>query len=80
MALSESFFKPLVAGYQKAPLASLSLLLRLFRHLKGGLLCLGSFFVFRHVRHREGLPWLGSYSIDQLISHLKGHPGWGPAL
>ena len=37
MALSQSFFKPLVAGNQKASLASLSLQLHLFRHLEGSL-------------------------------------------
>ena len=37
MVLSESFFEPLVAGDQKASLASLSLQLRLFRHLEGSL-------------------------------------------
>ena len=35
MALSESFFKPLVAGDQKASLASLSQELCPFRHLEG---------------------------------------------
>ena len=28
----------------------------------------------------RGLPCLGSFSVDQRISHLKGHPGCGPAL
>ena len=37
MALSEPFLKPLVAGDHKASLASLSALLRLFRHLEGSL-------------------------------------------
>ena len=37
MALSESFFKPLVAVDQKASLASLSLQLPAFRHLEGSL-------------------------------------------
>ena len=36
-ALSESFFMPLVAGDQKAFLASLSPSLRPFRHLEGSL-------------------------------------------
>ena len=35
MALSESFFEPLVATDQKASLASLSLEFRPFRHLEG---------------------------------------------
>ena len=38
-----------------------------------GFPCLGSFAVVQHVRP----PWLTSYSIDQCIRHLKGHPGWG---
>ena len=37
MALSESFSEPLVAGDQKASLASLSLQLPAFRHLEGSL-------------------------------------------
>ena len=37
MAVSESFFEHLVAGVQKASSASLSLQLRLFRHLEGSL-------------------------------------------
>ena len=41
--------------------------------------CLGSFSVQR-IRHIEGPPRLASYSVDQCVSHLKGHPGWGPTL
>ena len=37
MALSESFFEPLVAGDQKASLTSLSPELSPFRHLEGSL-------------------------------------------
>ena len=37
MALSVSFFEPLVAGDQKASLASLSPYLHPFRHLEGSL-------------------------------------------
>ena len=29
--------------------------------------------------HREA-PWLGFYSVDWIVSHLKGHPRWGPTL
>ena len=29
--------------------------------------------------HR-GAPWLGSYSVDWHVRHLKGLPGWGPTL
>ena len=54
MALSESFFEPLVTDDQKASLASLSPHLCPFRHI-------------------EGPPWLGSYSVDWHIRHLKGH-------
>ena len=32
------------------------------------------------IRHIEGPSWLGSYSVDQHVRHLKGHPGWGPTL
>ena len=39
-----------------------------------GLPCPGSFSVVRHIRHIEGLPWLGS-SMDWHGKHLKGHPG-----
>ena len=73
-----SFFDPLVAGYQKASLVSLSPLLCPFRHIEGSLTWGPS--VVWYIRHIEGLPWLGSYSVDQCISHLKEHPGWGPAL
>ena len=44
-----------------------------------GLPFLGSFSVVWHVRHIAG-PSLESYSVDQCIKHLKGHPGWRPAL
>ena len=42
--------------------------------------CLGSFFVFLHVRHIEGPPRLGSYSVLCCLSHLMAHPGCGPTL
>jgi len=32
------------------------------------------------VRHLEGPFWLGSYTVDKHIRHLKGHPGWNPTL
>ena len=25
----------------------------------------------------KGTPWVGFYSVDRWVSHLKGHPGWG---
>ena len=31
-------------------------------------------------RHLERSPWVGSYSVVQLISYLKGQLGWGPTL
>ena len=78
MAPSESFFKPLITGNQKASGQSFSVALPIqaFR----GLPCLGSFSVVLNIRHIETLPWLGSYSVDQHVRHLKGHPAWGPTL
>ena len=67
MALSESFFEPLLFGDQKVSLASLFLYLHPFRHLEGSL-AWGPFLSY----------WLGSYTVDQHVRHLKGHPGWGP--
>ena len=46
----------------------------------GGLPCPESFSVVWRGRHTEGPPWLGSYPVDPLIRHLKGHPGWRPTL
>ena len=54
---SGSFFKPLVAGDQKASLASLSLPLSV--QALAGLPCLGSFSIVRHVGHIEGPPGWG---------------------
>ena len=71
MTLSESFFVPLVASDQKASLASPSVALPIqaLRELP----CLGSFSVIRHVRHKEGPTWLGSYSVVWLAHQaLKG--------
>ena len=65
MALSESFFEPLVAGDQKASLASLSLYLFPFSHLQGSLAWSPS--LAQHIRHIEGPHWLGSYSVVQCI-------------
>ena len=45
-----------------------------------GLPYLGYFSVVQHVRHIERPSWLGSYFVDRCIRHLKGHPGWAPAL
>ena len=81
MAPSESFFEPLVAGDQKASLASLSPKLLLFTtYLEGSLAWGPSLFIVPCVRHIKGGPWLESYSVDQHVRHLKGHPGWGPPL
>ena len=72
IALSESFFEPLVAGDQKDCFASLS----------GAppVQAPGSFSVVWRIRHIERPPWLGSYSVDKHIRYLKGHPGWDPTL
>ena len=52
MVLSESFFKPLVAGDQNASFASLSPYLPQLQALRG-LLCLGSFSVAPCIRNIE---------------------------
>ena len=80
MALSESFLKPLITGDQKASLASLSPQLYPFSLLELSL-AWGSSLLFGVQKHREPPPpWLGSYSVDHHISHLKEHPGLGPTL
>ena len=96
MALSESFFKPLVADNQKASLASLSQELRPFRHLEGSL-AWGPSLLFGvsgtqrgplagvllgRLAHQtfKGAPWVGPYSVVQCVSHLTENPGWGPTL
>ena len=78
MVLSQSFIEPLVAGNQKASLASLSLYLSPFRHFEGSL----AWVLLCRWAHQalKGAPWLGSFSVDRHIRHLKGHPGWGLAL
>ena len=73
MALSVAFFEPLVAGNQKASLASLSLSSAI--QTLRGLPCLASFSVVWHIRHTEGPPWLGSCSVSRRIRHIKGHLG-----
>ena len=94
--LSEPFFEPLVAGDQKASLASLSLKLCPVRHLEaplpGVLLCCSMCEAHRGATlagvllcgwgHQalQRAPWVGSCSVDWRIRHFKGHPGWGPAL
>ena len=74
MALSESFLQPLVAGNQKASLASLSpsSAIQALR----GIPCLGSFSVVLRVRHIDGPPnWvLLCRSVHQA---LKGAPWMG---
>ena len=65
---SQSFFEPLVAGDQKASLASLSPYLCQFRHVEGVLLC-------RSVcQALKGAPWVGSYSVVQCIRRLMAQP------
>ena len=34
---------------------------------------MGSFSAAQGIRHKEGLPWLGSYSVVQCLKHLMGH-------
>ena len=70
----QSLFEPLVDGDQKASLASLSSYLSQFRHLEGSL-AWGPSLLFG-----TSAPWLGSYSVDWRIRHLKGQPGCSPAL
>ena len=41
-----------------------------------GLPCLRSFSAAGTYRS----PWLGSFSADRCLRHLKGQPGWGPRL
>ena len=78
-ALSESVLKPLITGDQKASLASLSPQLCPFSLLELSL-AWGPSLLFGVQKHREPSlpppPWLGSYSVDHHISHLKEHPGW----
>ena len=73
----QSLFEPLVAGHQKASMASLSPRLCPFRHLDG-FLAWGPSLLLRCIRHIEEPPELGSYSIEGHVRHLMGHPGWGP--
>ena len=70
----QCFFELLVAGNQKTSLASFSIALPV--HALRGLSCLVSSAV-QNVRHIEGPPWLGCYSVDLRVSHLMEHPGWG---
>ena len=79
MALSASFFKPLVAGDQKTSLASSISIILPIQALRG-LPCLGSFSVVQEIRHIEEPPRLGSYSVDPCIRQLKWHLGWGSTL
>ena len=74
-ALSESFFKFLVAGNQKTSRASFSLHLCPF-----GQFAWGPSLLFSPLGTYRGPPWLESYYVVLHISHLKGHPGWGPTL
>ena len=72
MALSESFFQPLIAYDQKASLASLSPWLHPFRQLEGSL-AWGPSLLFGHQAFK-GAPWVGSYSVVQGIKSLMGQP------
>ena len=68
--MSESFYESLVAGNQKAPLASLSVLLHPLSHLEGSL-AWGPSLMHQALK---GAPWVGSYSVVQFIRHLMGQP------
>ena len=70
MALSESFYESLVAGNQKAPLASLSVLLHPFSHLEGSL-AWGPSLMHQALK---GAPWVGFYSVVLPVRHLRGQP------
>ena len=88
-ALSESFLEPLVAGDQKASLASLSSQLHPFRPLEGSL-AWGPSRLFWNQVHKgapltgvliglahqalKGAPWVASYCVVQCIRHLMGQP------
>ena len=86
----QSFVYPLVAGYQKASLASLSLYLHLFRHLEGYLAWSPSLLFSMSGTWRgpptgvllcrsahqalKVAPWVGSCSVVQCIRCLIGQP------
>ena len=88
--LSKSFFKPLVAGNQKASWASFSLQLHLYRHLEGSLawgasLLFGASGTQRGPPARvllcnsahqslKGPPWVRSCSVVQCVRCLTGQP------
>ena len=90
MAPSVSFIEPLVAGDQKASLASLSLQLCPFRHLEGilpgVLLCCSACQAHRGApldgvllcrlvcQALKGAPLVGSYSVVQWVRFLMGQP------
>ena len=78
MALSESFIEALIAGKQKASLASLSLELHPFRHLEGSLAAVLLCCLLHHA-HR-GAPLAGVLLCRSACQALKGATGWGPAL
>ena len=76
VALSGPFLEPLVAGNQKASLASLSPELRLFRHLEGSLAWSPS-LLFHVVRQKEGAPLAGVLLCISGHQALKGAPWVG---
>ena len=63
LSLLESFFEPLIAGDQKASLASLSLVAPPIQALRG-LPCLGSFSVVWCIRLTKGHPGWGPTPTD----------------
>ena len=76
MSLSHSFFEPLVAGDQKASLASLSLYLPMFRHLEGSLTWVLSLLLGLKT-HRGGAPLTGVLLCRLVHKALKGAPWLG---
>ena len=76
MTLSPSLFEPLIAGDQILFGQSVSVAPPV--QAPRGLLCLGSFSVVWHIKHIEGLSWLGFYSVNQHVpSTLRGTLGVG---
>ena len=78
MAPSESFLEPLVAGDQKASLASLSAQLHPCRHLEGSLA--GVVLCCSVCEAHRGAPLAGVLLCRLVHRSLKGAPWWGPTL
>ena len=79
MALSESFYEPLVPSDQKASLASVSLKLCLFRHLEGSLL--GVLLCCSACQAHRGAALLAGILLCRSAHQsLKESPWWGLTL